>query len=205
MYLTQVVDEEGRGLTERQTDAVLFGGNYERVNKCDYAIVLGTSPEYAVVRAEIAAAFYRKGGTENIIVSGAAVADKTVTEAAFLHGELVKRGVPQSAIIEEPNAYDTVQNMTCSLTEICKRTDIMRVKSVTVITEPFHMRRSLCLARLLLPGFIEIYGYTQGVARQRDAWKSDARLRECVRIETIILRQLAMQGRIQDVELSKEN
>ena len=67
MYLTQVVDEEGRGLTERQTDVLLFDENYERVNKCDYAIVLGTSPEYAAVRAEIAAEFYRKGETANKI------------------------------------------------------------------------------------------------------------------------------------------
>ena len=196
MYLTQVVDEEGRGLTERQTDVLLFDENYERVNKCDYAIVLGTSPEYAAVRAEIAAEFYRKGETANIIVSGAAVVDKTVTEAAFLHGELVKRGVPQSAIIEEPNAYDTIQNMTCALTEICKRTDIMQIKSITVITEPFHMKRALYLAKILLPRFIKIYGYTEGVAKQRGQWKTDERLKSCVENEIKILTQLAEKGRL---------
>lgn len=178
----------------------LFDEKFEKVVKSDYAIVLGTSPEYAAARAEIAAEFYRAGGTENLIVSGAAVSDKTVTEAEFLKEELVKRGVPQSAIIEEPNAYDTIQNMTCSLTEICKRTDIMSVESITVITEPFHVFRSLCLARILMPDFIKVYGYTQGVAAQRSAWKTDARLRECVRTETVILKQLAEKGRMEDIK-----
>lgn len=177
-------------------DKVLFSENYEKAMKSDFAIVCGTAPEYAKIRAKIAASFYKKGGTEKIIVSGAAVSDKSVTECSVLRDELIKLGVPSEAIIDEPRAYDTIQNMTCSLTEICKRTDIMQVESITVITEPFHIKRALCLAKILLPQFIKVYGYTEGVAEQRKAWESDERLKNCVENEIKILTQLAEKGRV---------
>ncbi|MDE6374047.1 MAG: YdcF family protein [Clostridia bacterium] len=182
-------------------DEILFYENYGKPIKSDYAIVCGTAPEYAFIRAEIAASFYKKSGTEKIIVSGAAVSDKSVTECAFLKNELIALGVPAEAIIEEPRAYDTIQNMTCSLTEICKRTDIMQVESIAVITEPFHIKRAVCLAKILLPQFIKVYGYTEGVAEQRGQWKTDERLNNCVKNEIIILKDLAAKGRIKEVEL----
>ncbi len=179
-----------------KTDKILFGENYDTVTESDYAVVLGAAPEYARLRAKIAANFYKKGGTRQIIASGAAVSDKSVTECSVLHAELIKLGVPSEAIIEEPRAYDTIQNMTCALTEICKRTDIMQIKSITVITEPFHMKRALYLAKILLPRFIKIYGYTEGVAKQRGQWKTDERLKSCVENEIKILTQLAEKGRL---------
>lgn len=182
-------------------DEILFSENYGKAIKSDFAILCGTAPEYAEIRAEIAASFYKKGGTEKIIASGAAVSDKSVTECAVLKRELLKLGVPEDAIIEEPRAYDTIQNMTCSLTEICKRTDITEVKSITVLTEPFHMKRALCLAKILLPKFIKVYGYTEGVAFQRERWKTDKRLLNCVGTEIKILKQLAEKGFIKGFEL----
>lgn len=175
-------------------DKILFSDTYEKAIQSDYAIVLGTSPEYAVARAAIAASFYRKGGAQKFVVSGAAVADKSVPECRILKQELIRRGVPADGIIEEPRAYDTVQNMTCSLTEICKRTDITDVRKITVITEPFHMKRALCLARLFFPKFIAVYGYTEGAERQRKDWKTDKRLYTCVHNEIAILKQWAEKG-----------
>ncbi len=185
----------------KKTDKILFGENYDTVVRSDYAIVLGAAPEYAKLRAQIAADFYKKGGTAQLIASGAAVSDKSVTECSVLRRELVRCGVPEEAIIEEPRAYDTIQNMTCALTEICKRADIMKVESITVITEPFHMKRALCLAKILLPSFISVYGYTDGCERQRQLWKKDERLKNCVENEVKILKQLVEQGRIEDLGL----
>ncbi len=184
-------------------DKILFSDNYGKIVKSDYAIVCGTAPEYVYIRAKIAASFYKKGGAQKIIVSGAAVSDKSVTECSVLRDELIKLGVSPDAVIEEPRAYDTIQNMTCSLTEICKRTDIMQVESITVITEPFHIKRALCLAKILLPQFIKVYGYTEGVAEQRGQWKTDERLNNCVKNEITILKQLAEKGRIEDLGLWK--
>lgn len=183
-----------------KTDEILFAENYGEVIKSDYAILCGTAPEYAVARAEIAASFYKKGGADKIIASGAAVSSP-VTECSVLKRELIKLGVPEEAVIEEPRAFDTIQNMTCSLTEICKRTDITQVENVTVITEPFHMKRALCLAKMLLPSFIKVYGYTEGADRQREEWKTDERLNKCVNNEIIILKGLKEKGLIEDFEI----
>lgn len=197
MYLSQTDLSE---LTPEQTDGILFGGLNERVEKADFAVVCGTAPEYARIRAEIAAAYYKKGGTENLIVSGAAVSDKTVKECTVLREMLLNYGVPQTAITEEPNAFDTIQNITCTLTEICKRTDVMKVESITVITEPFHMKRALLLAKILLPSFIKVYGFTQGAAIQRGQWKTDERLKNCVKTELKILKDLIIKGRVSDIQ-----
>lgn len=77
------------------------------------------------------------------------------------------------------------------------------MESITVITEPFHIKRALCLAKILLPQFIKVYGYTEGVAEQRGQWKTDERLNNCVKNEIIILKQLAEKGRIEDLGLWK--
>lgn len=183
-----------------KVDKLLFTDGYGNVVKSDFAILCGTAPEYAGARAAIAASFYKKGGTRKIIASGAAVSTD-VPECAALKRELIARGVPEEAIIEEPRAYDTIQNMTCALTEICKRTDIMQVESVTVITEPFHMKRALLLAQILLPDFIKVYGYTEGVDRQRGQWKGDERLFNCVQNEIVILKQLAAKGRAEEIDI----
>lgn len=198
MFLSQMKAE---AITQEQIDEILFSEKFDRAVKSDYAILLGTAPKYASCRAKIAASFYRKGGTQKIIASGAAVSDKDITESAFMISELIKFGVPAEAIIEEPHAFDTIQNMTCSLTEICRRTNIMDVESITVVTEPFHVKRAVCLAELLLPKFISIYSYTEGLAQQRKEWKTDERLNNCVKNEIIILRRLIAKGRIKDIRL----
>lgn len=190
-------------VTSEQIDNVLFRNITQPPKKADFAILCGTSPEYASVRVKIAASFYKKGCADKIIASGAAVSDKSVTESGYMKKELIKLGVSQDVIVEEPHAYDTIQNMTCSLTEICKSYDVFAVKNIAVITEPFHMRRSLCLAKLFLPEFICVFPYTEGTEAQRKEWKTDERLNKCVKTEMAILRSLVDKGVIDDIEISE--
>ncbi|MDE6401263.1 MAG: YdcF family protein, partial [Clostridiales bacterium] len=168
--LLSEADIKKNGLTVEQTDKLLFGKTYERVEKSDFAILLGTAPEYAVKRAQIAAEYYRAGGTQRIIATGGAVSDKTVTESSIMRAKLIELGVPAACVIDEPRALDTIQNMTCSATEIAKHCNIFDVKTVAVISEPFHMRRALYLANMFLPKFVKVVGYTQGIEAQRSAW-----------------------------------
>lgn len=187
-------------LSAEEVDGVLFSADYLPLES-DYIILLGTAPQYAPRRAEIAASLYQRLGGVKIIATGGAVSDKSVTECAVMKETLLKCGVPEAEIIEEPRACDTIQNITCSLTEMCKNTDIMSVKNVTVVSEPFHMRRSLLLARILLPQFIAVNGYTEGVEEQRKIWKKDERLHGCVKTEIEILRGLIAKGRIEDIRI----
>lgn len=142
----------------------LFEDDYTAVHKSDYAIVLGCAPEWAIKRAKIAAEFYLRGGCEKIVVSGGVEHEykgSKVSESAIMRETLIEAGIPESAVLCEDRARDTIQNMVCSLDVICKNCDIFGVKNITVISEPYHMKRSLLLAKIFLPEFIAVYGYTK--------------------------------------------
>lgn len=188
-------------LTDAQIKALLFDESNEVLRHADYAFLLGTEPTYACVRAEIAASYYLRGGTARIVASGAAVSDPTQTECAVMRQRLLTLGVPADAVVDEPHARDTVGNMICSLGAIYARGNVTDVKSVAVITEPFHMRRSLALAKLFLPHYIQVFGYTEHTAEQCLGWRTDARLERSVRNEIALLRSLAQQHLIDDMEI----
>lgn len=188
-------------MTDEQLDALLFDESHEVLRQADYAILLGTEPTYALRRAEIAASCYAKGGAPHIIATGAAVHDVTETESAVMRRRLLELGVPADAVTEEPDARDTIGNMVCSLGVLYARGNLSEVKRVTIITEPFHLRRSIALAKLFLPSYIQISGYTEGTAKQRLARHGNERLARCVRTEVEILSSLARMGWIEDMTL----
>lgn len=198
MLLSEVRFEE---MTDEQINALLFDRENERVRRADYAFLLGTEPTYARLRAEIAASYYAQGGTTRIVATGAAVSDPTETESAVMRRRLLELGVPADAVIEEPNARDTIGNMICSLGAVCARGNVTDVKTVTIITEPFHMRRSLALARLFLPRYIQVFGYTEHTEEQRLGWRADARLTRSVKTEVSILSALAGRHLIDDLPI----
>ena len=198
MFLSECDYED---LTHEQIDKLLFSADLEKPVKSDYAILLGTAPEFAVVRARIAAEYFHAGGADRIVTTGGAVNDKTVTESAVMRAKLEQLGVPSDCIIDEPTAQDTVQNMTCSVTEICRRCNIYEVGTVAIISEPFHMRRALCLADMFLPRFIKAVGYTRDIAAQRDGWKTDDRLARCVRTEVDLLKYYISRKVIADIRI----
>ena len=105
MYLSQLNLEK---ITDSIAEKILFEDKHESVTKSDVAILCGTAPKFALHRAEIAADFYHKGGAKLIIASGSAVADKSVTESEVMHKALLSLGVPEQAIIEEPEAFNTI-------------------------------------------------------------------------------------------------
>ena len=85
MFLSECDYED---LTHEQIDKLLFSADLEKPVKSDYAILLGTAPEFAVVRARIAAEYFRAGGADRIVTTGGAVNDKTVTESAVMRAKL---------------------------------------------------------------------------------------------------------------------
>ncbi len=188
-------------LTDEQIDQLLFFMDTESVRECDVAVLLGTAPKYAIHRAKVGALFYSLGGAERMIVTGAAVTDPTVTECEVMRRELVTQGVPQAAIIDEPHATTTAENMVYSLGAMSALGDVTRIRRVTVITEPFHIRRSLALAKAIFPRYMEVYGFTGSLREQRDAWKFDERLNRSVKNEISVLRGLIRDGVIADIEI----
>lgn len=104
----------------------------------------GLSPcEQCRVRSALAA--YRRGEVRAIVVSGGPAHNRFI-EAATMGAELVRRGVPASAVIEEPGALTTWMNLRLS-----KR--LMRQRGLTtalVISTAAHLPRAR--------RFVEWYG-----------------------------------------------
>jgi len=187
-------------MTPEEIDRVLFAAPQETPADCDAALLLGTAPVYAAKRAEIAASLWHRANAELIVASGGAVSDKTVRECAVMKQTLLALGIPEERILEEPDAFDTVGNMICSLYALYRRGLAGGIRRVAVVTEPFHMRRSLLLAQQLLPRYLTVFGYTEGTAAQQAAWKDGGRTEECVRGEIHWLREFAARGLIADEE-----
>jgi len=142
---------------------------YEQVVKSDYAIVLGCDTEHALKRADYAAEFYHREGTQKLIVSGGverSLGEKKMPEYQIMRDRLIEKGVPENAILLETQAKDTIQNMLNSATVISNDRYIMKVKNITIITEAYHLPRALITAKLFLPRIFNVYGFSVNCAEQ---------------------------------------
>ena len=111
----------------------------------DVAIIGGAGN--IVIGAERAAELYKNGVVKLIIPSGYAYPNGTIedkTEAEMLSEVLIKNGVPDSAILREPNASNTGENITKSM-EVLENEKIP-VKKVILIHKPYMTRRFLATA-----------------------------------------------------------
>jgi uncharacterized SAM-binding protein YcdF (DUF218 family) len=109
---------------------------------CNTLSHTGVNPCIAA-RAEHAAELYKDGLAPVIITTGGPTAGlDRPTESAVLESVLESDGVPQSAIVQENRALDTIQNMSYSQA-------IMQAHGWTtaiLVTEPFHIKRATLIA-----------------------------------------------------------
>jgi len=79
---------------------------------------------------------YKAGWADKIIFSGAALDAQAPSNAEMMQKQALNAGVPESAIILEKNAYDTVEN--------ALHTSILLngAQRVIVVTSPYHQRRA---------------------------------------------------------------
>ncbi|MFD7548533.1 YdcF family protein [Streptomyces sp. NPDC059816] len=118
---------------------------------CSVAIGLG-SHDLSVATA--ASEAFKTGLVPLIVFTGA---NSPTTRTRFPDGEAVayrehalKLGVPDSAILVEPTATNTGQNITCSR-ELLEAKGV-DVSSVLLLSKPYEQRRAYATARKLWPG-----------------------------------------------------
>ncbi|MEW2520245.1 YdcF family protein [Actinacidiphila alni] len=149
-----VPDRESQALTDGQwSDAELLWGFHlmgHEPRPCDAAIGLGSHDVGVATRA---AELYGDGLFPVVVFSGG---NSPTTVARFPRGEAVHYrehavglGVPDSAILVEPHAGNTGQNITLSRELLAKAG--FRPKSVLLICKPYAERRSYATARALWP------------------------------------------------------
>jgi len=119
--------------------------------KSDVIIVLGaqlwgaTPSPMLQYRLDKALELFNEGYGDKIIVSGAQGDDELITEALAMKIYLTQKGVPEDVIFEEDNSYSTYQNLYYSNKIMIDN----GFKSAIIVTNNFHIHRSLMIANRL--------------------------------------------------------
>lgn len=122
----------------------------EQLMPADVAVVLGAAVETGgrpnpclVARVRRAAGLYYDGLTRHIVVTGGTDRGTGLVEAEHMARWLVQQGVPEEAILQEPRASSTAEN-------IAFTTPLLRERgwrSVLLVSDPYHLPRAAALAR----------------------------------------------------------
>lgn len=204
MKLSAMSKGELKSLSDRQKTEIVFGGFSDDGASTDVAILLGCGFEEMRERALAAAKLYKCGRVKYVMPTGGVLRDdgtREISEANFLAEVLMENGVPKEAIIIENEARTTNENMIYASLQLNRVLRIANVKSVTVVTSPNHIRRSMALARLFLPRNLEIFGcISESERANRDAWFLHSDITKQVEAEIRLMKDLIDAGLIEDIE-----
>jgi len=143
------------------------------------AIVVFGAAEYdgrpsPVLRARLDHAndLFRKGIAPLVITTGGAAADPKFTEGGVGHDYLMRKGIPESALIAETQASDTAES--AERVAVIMRTNHMR--TCIAVSDAYHVFR---IRKLLEHQGIQVYVAPRPDSRPRSRWqRSLALLRE---------------------------
>lgn len=127
-----------------------FSKNYSE-EKSDIAIVLGA----AIQEGQLSPVFrerinhgiylYNKKIVKQILLTGGYGKGENVSESAVAKKYALSQGVPADAILIEEVSKYTIQN----LIESKKIIDSLHLKSALLVSDPYHMKRAMDLAKKL--------------------------------------------------------
>ena len=119
----------------------------EEIPHREVGLLLGTNPKgrrgganmFYNHRIDAAVALYEAGKVDRIIISGAKKGTG-YDEPQAMREALAVRGVPDSILILDGQGFHTIES-------IVRAKEVYEVDSVTVISQEFHNRRSLYMAK----------------------------------------------------------
>ncbi len=205
MKLSEIKREELPALPYAEKFAILERGICDDGQSSDYALLLGTKPQYALERALAAAALYRAGRTKFIVPSGGVEWDlpdgRRLSEALYMKEILMEQGVPESAILLENEATTTRENMIYGVLQINRHARFKTAKRVAIVTSRNHMKRSLALAKAFLPRMAEISSYPAEYQADAESRLASEVYRKMADTELRLLKDLVTDGIAEDFEL----
>lgn len=204
MLLSSLTREQLETLTREQKASIIYNFPAPADEPADVAILLGGDLEVWEERLEAALEVYRRGLAPKMVVTGAVkrhLPEGDAVEAIALTERLVKAGVPESAILIEPEALTTQENMIYASLQIYRRLTWEKARKIIIITSQTHMRRSLALAREFLPNITAIAGYPSHKAEEMPPLCFGHPFYGMrVNVEIMLLHQLITTGQIPDIE-----
>lgn len=127
----------------------------------DFALVLGTSPTSRITgrtnffyeyRLDAAAELYAAGKVKRILVSGSDHSHEDVDETMAMQADLVKRGVPEEAIVRDGKGYRTEAS-------VRRAHEVYGLRTFTIVSQHFHNERTLYLTDHLGLDFDQVQAY----------------------------------------------
>ena len=204
MKITEVKKETLMALSPREKYDFICGDICDNGMSAPVALLLGGNPNNARNRALAAAELYRAGRVPYIIPSGGVKWDidgEMISESHFMKRILMENGVPEEAIILENQATTTVENMIFGTLQIYRKLKFKNAPHVIIVTSEAHMKRSMALAKAIMPRALTLSAYPAFHNAPTDEWfESEANLK-ALDTEVRLLKDLADSGFIEDFEI----
>ena len=151
--------------------SIVLDSHKQELNPADAIVVFGAA-EYdgrpsPVLRARLDHAndLFRKGVAPLVITTGGAAADPKFTEGGVGHDYLMRKGVPESALIAETQASDTAE----SAERVAAIMRANHMSSCLAVSDAYHMFR---IRMLLMHQGLRVFLAPRADSRPKSAWSS---------------------------------
>lgn len=181
-------------------------GNYMLVEtplaKADVCILFGNN--HPVHMAEHAAAFYKQGYFNLIVVSGAPVWEGK-SEAQGMRDTLLAKGIPASAILVEDKATNTGENVIYAKELLEKEKGAGAIKSIIAIGHIQASRRFLMTLERHWPEPVKMFTADNCFKAPRELWHTDPAFKQAVLFQFKKIAPYLALGFIKEIDLEKIN
>lgn len=204
MKLSEVSYEQLAAMTVEQKWDFNCGGICDEGKSAEVAILLGGAPVRAVERARWAARLYREGRVKYIVPSGGVKWDyegERLSECEIMTRVMIEDGVPAEAIIPENEATTTKENMIYATLQINRKTKLRGFDHIIIVTSETHMKRSIALAKALLPRKFTVSAYPSYPEGGKEAWLADPANLAILDKAILLLKGLVDDRIIEDMEI----
>ena len=201
MLVSSIKEED---LSAELVDRLLFQGLEDTGENVDCILVLG-SVKAAQYRVPVAAQAYKAGRARKIMLCGGKVRefpDGNYSEAKHMRQAALALGVAEEDIIMENQSQNTVENILFALIELQRSFYLNHVHGVLLVTTAYHMRRSLAIARYLLPKHITVFPCPANDNNtRRDNWMNTQVGTDRAKKEAMKIVESVLNGIIPDFEI----
>jgi uncharacterized SAM-binding protein YcdF (DUF218 family) len=125
-----------------------------------------------------------------------------MTEADHMLHSALQMGVVREDLLTEDRSLNTVENILFSMTVLQRHFWLNNVKKLLLVTTRFHMRRSLCIARYLLPAHVSVLPCpAEDTGTTRENWMLTEKGKNRVEQEALSIAAFVNNGVFPDFEM----
>ena len=165
----------------------------------DLAVVFGHhEPCVSAQRVTHAAALLLAGLTPRLLLSGGVTDRGDRSEAESMAAIARDLGVPDDALLLEPHSRTTVENLTRSVALLAGEDLLATIRTVHLVSCPWHMRRVSHLARLAFGPAVRLISSPHDEGCTAATWAASSECRRRVLAEYRLVRALLGHRAVED-------